>query len=117
MVASSHYGIDYEVVTSSTLINTIEPVQTFAGVPPDAFQQQAYGFAGQFNGINSLVYSYGGALLFIAFLAEMRHPMDFWKGMLLAQVFICFVYILFGAFVSFPNPSIPVSGWKLVRNE
>lgn len=29
----------------------------------------------------------------------MRHPMDFWKGMLLAQTFICVVYILFGAYV------------------
>jgi hypothetical protein len=49
--------------------------------------------------------SYGGALLFIAFLAEMRHPMDFWKGLLIAQLFIYFVYILFGAFVShFPYP-------------
>jgi Kef-type K+ transport system membrane component KefB len=47
--------------------------------------------------------SYGGALLFIAFLAEMRHPWDFWKGMLVAQVFICFVYIFFGAFVSKPS--------------
>ncbi|EHK26988.1 uncharacterized protein TRIVIDRAFT_175758 [Trichoderma virens Gv29-8] len=46
-----------------------------------------------------MVYSYGGALLFIAFLAEMRHPWDFWKGMLCAQTFICVVYIFFGAFV------------------
>jgi hypothetical protein len=43
--------------------------------------------------------SYGGALLFVAFLAEMRHPWDFWKGMLAAQSFICVVYIFFGAFV------------------
>lgn len=51
------------------------------------------------SGINSMVYSYGGALLFVAFLAEMRHPWDFWKGMLTAQSFICVVYIFFGAFV------------------
>jgi len=74
-------------------------VKTFAGPPPDAYQQQAPGFAGQFNGINSMVYSWGGALLFVAFMAEMRHPMDFWKGMLCAQVFIGAVYIFFGAFV------------------
>ncbi|KAH6609824.1 transmembrane amino acid transporter [Trichoderma cornu-damae] len=76
MVACANYPIDYS-----------------------AYQQQAYGFAGQLNGINQLVYSYGGALLFIAFLAEMRHPWDFWKGMLCAQTFICVVYIFFGAFV------------------
>lgn len=99
MVAAANYGIDYQVITNSTLIHTIEPVKTFAGPPPDAYQQQAYGFAGQFNGVNSMVYSWGGALLFVAFMAEMRHPMDFWKGMLCAQIFIGAVYIFFGAFV------------------
>lgn len=99
MVACANYPIDYSAVTSSTLIKTIEPIKLFAGPPPDQYQQQATGFAGQFNGINQMVYSYGGALLFIAFLAEMRHPWDFWKGMLCAQTFICIVYIFFGAFV------------------
>ncbi|KAM0450000.1 hypothetical protein ACHAO4_006879 [Trichoderma viride] len=99
MVACANFPIDYQAITSSTLIKTIEPIKTFAGPPPDQYQQQATGFAGQFNGINQLVYSYGGALLFIAFLAEMRHPWDFWKGMICAQSFICIVYIFFGAFV------------------
>jgi hypothetical protein len=45
--------------------------------------------------------SWGGALLFVAFMAEMRDPMDFWKGMLCAQVFIGAVYIFFGAFVGY----------------
>jgi hypothetical protein len=52
-------------------------------------------------------------------MAEMRHPMDFWKGMILAQSFICFVYILFGAFVSvLPLPNMPVdrSGRKIRAN-
>lgn len=57
------------------------------------------GTAATMSGINSMVYSYGGALLFVAFLAEMRHPWDFWKGMLAAQSFIMVVYIFFGAFV------------------
>ncbi|KAL6819070.1 transmembrane amino acid transporter domain-containing protein [Trichoderma camerunense] len=99
MVACANYPIDYSAVTNSTLIKSIEPIKLFAGPPPDQYQQQATGFAGQFNGINQMVYSYGGALLFIAFLAEMRHPWDFWKGMLCAQTFICVVYIFFGAFV------------------
>jgi hypothetical protein len=47
--------------------------------------------------------SYGGALLFVAFLAEMRHPLDFWKGLTVAMAFITVVYILFGALVS-PRP-------------
>ncbi|KAI7157959.1 hypothetical protein KC349_g5248 [Hortaea werneckii] len=44
-------------------------------------------------------HAYSGALLFVAFLGEMRNPWDFWKGLFLAQGFICFVYILFGVFV------------------
>lgn len=32
-------------------------------------------------------------------MSEMRHPMDFWKGMLCAQAFICAIYVFFGAFV------------------
>lgn len=47
-----------------------------------------------------MIDAYSGALIFVAFMAEMRHPMDFWKGMMCAQAFICFVYILFGAYVS-----------------
>jgi hypothetical protein len=58
MVAAANYGIDYQAALSSTLIKAIEPVKTFAGPPPDQYQQQAYGFAGQFNGINSLVCTY-----------------------------------------------------------
>lgn len=43
--------------------------------------------------------------MFVAFLSEMRRPMDFWKGLLVAQTFITVVYIFFGAFVSFQIPS------------
>lgn len=42
--------------------------------------------------------------MFVAFLSEMRRPMDFWKGLLVAQTFITVVYIFFGAFVSFRLP-------------
>jgi hypothetical protein len=48
---------------------------------------------------NLVTDAYAGALLFVAFLAEMRNPMDFWKGLFCAQAFICIVYLLFGIFV------------------
>lgn len=35
----------------------------------------------QVNGIMNMVFAYGGAMIFPEFLAEMRRPMDFWKGM------------------------------------
>jgi amino acid transporter len=73
---------------------------TFVGKVPDQYQQSAYGFNAVLTGVNNLVYSYGGALLFVAFLAEMRHPLDFWKGLTIAMLFITCVYIIFGAVVS-----------------
>ncbi|KAJ5553154.1 hypothetical protein N7494_002532 [Penicillium frequentans] len=99
MVAASHFPVNYQATTLSTRIHNIAPIRTFVGPPPAEYQPAAVGFSGQLNGINQMVYSWGGALLFIAFLAEMRHPMDFWKGLLCAQIFICFVYIFFGVFV------------------
>ena len=45
------------------------------------------------------VYSYGGAMLFLEFMSEMKRPFDFWKGMICAQTFIYFCYMLFGLFV------------------
>jgi len=35
----------------------------------------------------------------VEFMAEMRRPMDFWKAMAYAQVFITVVYMFFGLFV------------------
>lgn len=99
MIAAATYEPLYEAVTRSTLIKTIEPIVVFAGQPPDRYQQQVPGFASQFNAVNTMVYAYAGALLFVAFLAEMRHPMDFWKGLFCAQAFICIIYLLFGVFV------------------
>lgn len=99
MVASVAFKPYYPAITKSTLIKTIEPIRTFAGTPPQQFQQQSVGFSSQFNAVNTMVYAYAGALLFVAFLAEMRHPLDFWKGMMCAQAFICIVYIFFGVFV------------------
>ncbi|KAJ5097410.1 transmembrane amino acid transporter [Penicillium angulare] len=99
MVAAARYPVDYGATIGSTRIKVQDAVATFAGAPPNQYQPAAVGFSGQLNGVNQMVYSWGGALLFVAFLAEMRNPMDFWKGLMLAQLFICVVYIFFGAFV------------------
>ncbi|EXJ71533.1 uncharacterized protein A1O5_05341 [Cladophialophora psammophila CBS 110553] len=98
--AAALNGPDPTVALQTTLLKTFEPVKTFVGTPPAQYQQQTTDiFAAQFNGIDTIVYAYSGALLFVAFLSEMRHPMDFWKGCLLAQTFILVVYVFFGAFV------------------
>ena len=75
------------------------PIVKFAGMPPDGYASGGPGFIGALNGLNQAVFSYGGAMLFVAFLAEMRHPMDFWKGLLCAKLFIYIVYVFFGVFV------------------
>lgn len=38
-------------------------------------------------------------MLFVEFMSEMKRPFDFWKGMICAQTFIYFCYMLFGIFV------------------
>jgi hypothetical protein len=75
------------------------PIHRYAGTPPAGAATGGSGFVGSLNGLNQAVYSYGGAMLFIAFLAEMRHPWDFWKGVLCADIFIYIVYMFFGLFV------------------
>ncbi|KAF9919935.1 hypothetical protein FBU30_010357 [Linnemannia zychae] len=51
------------------------------------------------NGFMQMVYAYGGAMIFPEIMAEMRRPMDFWKGMAYAQILIYIVYLVFGVFV------------------
>ncbi|KAJ5136863.1 hypothetical protein N7448_005417 [Penicillium atrosanguineum] len=103
--AAAKYGPDPTAAVQTGILNkdwvtNPAPVKTFANAPPPEYQQSnADPFAAKFNGINSMVYAYSGAIMFVAFLSEMRHPMDFWKAMLVAQAFITGVYIFFGAFV------------------
>lgn len=56
MCAAALYLPYYPAVTKSTLIKTIEPVVTFAGQPPNQYQQQVPGFASQFNAVNTMVF-------------------------------------------------------------
>ncbi|KAE8448332.1 hypothetical protein EG329_009576 [Mollisiaceae sp. DMI_Dod_QoI] len=105
-VAAAKFGPDPTAAVQTGVLpkewalpGQMAPVTTFSGVPPPLYQPTDHDlFAAKFNGINSMVYAYSGAILFIAFLSEMRHPMDFWKAMLCAQLFISIVYIFFGAF-------------------
>ena len=76
------------MVPSNTTSATLPPIShgVFLQIP----------FTDQVVGVMQIVYSYGGAMLFIEFMAEMRRPRDFWKGMVIAQLFIFVVYMLFG---------------------
>ncbi|OAP62029.1 hypothetical protein AYL99_04232 [Fonsecaea erecta] len=100
MTAAATHGPDTTIVHQITLIKDTAPVKTFSGIPPSGYQQQTTNtFAAVFNAIDTIAYAYSGTLLFIGFMAEMRHPMDFWKAIVISQVFIVLVYFLFGIFV------------------
>ncbi|KAL8693875.1 MAG: hypothetical protein Q9218_001384 [Villophora microphyllina] len=69
------------------------PKVTTAGPPENV------AFQGQVVGLMQAVYSYGGATVFVEFMAEMKRPYDFWKGMLFAQSFIFLCYMIFGLLI------------------
>ncbi|KAH7925976.1 hypothetical protein BV22DRAFT_1033370 [Leucogyrophana mollusca] len=88
MGSVAHMAPNY---TATAIQQPYPPVQTLAiNLQP---------FEAQLEGIMQIVYSYGGAMLFTEFMAEMRRPYDFWKAMAIAQVFIFVVYMFFGLFV------------------
>ena len=45
------------------------------------------------------VFAYGGATLFNELMAEMRRPFDFWKGFVIAEIFIYICYLVNGMVV------------------
>jgi len=75
------------------------PIHKYAGTPPNGAASGGTGFTASLNGLNQAIYSYGGAMLFVSFMAEMRNPWDFWKGLLVADTFIWVCYMFFGLFV------------------
>ncbi|KAK5716107.1 hypothetical protein LTR15_009932 [Elasticomyces elasticus] len=64
----------------------------YAGMPPSG------SFIAAINGLLSGVFAYGGAQLFVEFMAEMRRPRDFLKAMWGAQFFIWSVYLIYGCY-------------------
>ncbi|KAH7910080.1 transmembrane amino acid transporter protein-domain-containing protein [Hygrophoropsis aurantiaca] len=77
----------------------VTPAVTQPYAPVQTVALNAQPFETQLTGIMQIVYSYGGAMLFTEFMAEMRRPYDFWKAMAYAQAFIFVVYMFFGLFV------------------
>jgi hypothetical protein len=73
---------------------TYPPVQRYGSPPPST-----NGFIGSINGLMNGVYAYGGAQLFIEFMAELQRPRDFLKAMWGAQFFIYACYMSYGSFV------------------
>ncbi|KAA8898243.1 hypothetical protein TRICI_006622 [Trichomonascus ciferrii] len=79
----------------------------------------------KFVGAMNISYAYGGAMLFVEFLAEMRRPRDFWKGLLCAQTIIILVYLVYGIVVYYyqgqfainpANQGISLYKWQTAMN-
>ena len=88
--SSAGYSINQALVTPVN--GKYPPVQHSGGLPSS-------NFAAALNGAMQAVYSYGGSMIFPEFLAEMRRPRDFLKGMWGAQLFIYICYMLYGLFM------------------
>lgn len=73
MVVVHYYPPNYAAAASSD-IDTSQPIMTSAGLPPGKTVRD------NINGLMNCVFAYGGATLFNELMAEMRRPMDFWKG-------------------------------------
>ncbi|KAG9239710.1 putative N amino acid transport system protein [Amylocarpus encephaloides] len=99
MGVATHSEPNYSAVQASYGEQFTGPVKTYAGTPPNGAATGGEGFVASLNGLNQAVYSYGGAMLFVSFLSEMRHPLDFWKAVLIADTFIYCVYLFFGVFM------------------
>ncbi|KAF5134665.1 N amino acid transport system protein [Metarhizium anisopliae] len=89
--SSAGYSIDPALVTPVN--GTYPPVQHSAALPDSG------NFAASLNGAMQAVYSYGGSMIFPEFMAEMKRPRDFLKGMWSAQLFIYICYMLYGLFM------------------
>lgn len=72
---------------------TFPAVQHSSGLPNPS------NFGASVNGMMQAVYAYGGCMIFPEFMAEIRRPRDFLKGMWGAQVFIYLCYMLYGLFM------------------
>ncbi|QQK40586.1 Amino acid transporter, transmembrane [Penicillium digitatum] len=79
-------------------LNIIVIVMTMAVVykyPPN----YEASLASYVNAMMNAVFAYGGATLFNELMAEMRRPYDFWKGFIIAEVFIYVCYLISGMVV------------------
>jgi hypothetical protein len=84
--------VDPTTITKDSKTGMYPPVIHYNGLPdPNSL-------VGSINGLMQAVYAYGGAQLFVEFMAEMRRPRDFLTAMWFAQLLIWAVYLSYGCF-------------------
>ena len=90
--SSAGYSVNPNLVTANNA-GVYPAVSHSAGLP------DVSNFGSAINGLMQAVYAYGGAMLFTEFMAEMKRPYDFLKGMWGAQFFIYLCYMLYGLYM------------------
>jgi hypothetical protein len=90
---SAGAAVDPSTITPDPKTGEYPPIIHYGGLPdPNSL-------VGTLNGLLQGVFAYGGAQLFIEFMAEMRRPHDFIRAMWGAQFFIYAVYLIYGCYV------------------
>ncbi|EME87866.1 uncharacterized protein MYCFIDRAFT_159061 [Pseudocercospora fijiensis CIRAD86] len=87
------FGPNYDASFATYKTPPNQPVRTSANWPEGTTLKD------RINGLMNCVFAYGGATLFNELMAEMRRPMDFWKGLICADIFIFSIYITIGMVV------------------
>lgn len=90
---TAKYPPNYAAIEISYQIPPNEPIRTSANWP------EGTSLIDRINGLMNGVFAFGGATLFNELMAEMRRPVDFWKGFLCAEIFIYVVYMVMGMVV------------------
>jgi hypothetical protein len=81
----------YDPIPSQSGHDFLGPIEHSAWVPT-----YTAGWYMQVQGVQQVVFAYGGAMIFTEFMAEMRRPRDFWKAAFAGQFFCWFMYMFFG---------------------
>jgi Amino acid permease len=90
---SSGSAVDPSTITPDTKASKYPPIIHYTGNPnPNSL-------IGSINGLLQGVFAYGGAQLFVEFMAKMRRPHDFIKAIWGALFFIYSVYLIYGCYV------------------
>ncbi|EXJ75427.1 uncharacterized protein A1O5_02123 [Cladophialophora psammophila CBS 110553] len=130
MGATAHNPPNFAIATLGSVGSTIDPttITPVNGVYPPTVHYGSLptsNLLGAVNGMLSGVLAYAGLQLFVEFMAEMKRPHDFLKGMFVAQAVIYVAYVVYGCFIYYYqgqytfNPAyLGVSnyGWQTVGN-
>jgi hypothetical protein len=93
MVVVHQYPPNYDAVHASYPSIVKGPVVTSANWPASSTLND------KVTAMMNAVFAYGGATLFNELMAEMRRPYDFWKGFIIAEIFIYACYLIMGMVV------------------